>query len=343
MQKRLGLVAIGILAAAMVATASPAVPTTSAAPGPAPVPSAGCRAPAVAPGLTVQMFSAAGRSGDYLQQVPAVAPRNPMPVVFDIHGYLQPGFMQAAWSGMSAHGARHGFAVITPETHVMPPKWDIGEGGQDVAYLSALLTHVEKALCVDKRRVYITGLSMGAFTTSSLACQMADRFAAAAPVAGVQNFQWCKPSRPVPVVVFHGTGDRILSYSGGIGPDGMLLPALDGSPRTLGQQLKEGPPMTMIPSSESVPQQTAAWAKRNGCAPNTTSRRITPDVTRTTWQCPPDGAAQLYTVHGAGHNWPGGDPLIAFTPVTGPITSSVSATAIIWDFFRAHPLTGPVR
>ena len=106
-----------------------------------------------------------------------------MPVVFDIHGYLQPGFMQAAWSGMSAHGARHGFAVITPETHVMPPKWDIGEGGQDVAYLSALLTHVEKALCVDKRRVYITGLSMGAFTTSSLACQMADRFAAAAPVA----------------------------------------------------------------------------------------------------------------------------------------------------------------
>lgn len=220
---------------------------------------------------------------------------------------------------MGPYGARHGFAVITPETHVLPPQWDFGENGRDIAFLSALLTHVEKTLCLDKRRIYVTGLSMGAFTTSSIACQLADRFAAAAPVSGIQNFQWCNPSRPVPVVAFHGTGDKILSYSGGLGPHGLLLPALDGSPRTIGQQYRDGPVPTTMPRSETVRSQTAAWAKRNGCSSKTTARRITHDVTRTQWSCRADGAAELYTIHGGGHNWPGGDPLLAFTPITGPI------------------------
>ncbi|MBD0021586.1 hypothetical protein GII33_03225 [Gordonia pseudamarae] len=339
------IVAIAIAAALLLC----ATPIGSAAPqrgGPtdtAPVPSMGCKAAPVPPGTSLQLFSAAGRSGDYLREVPALAKRTPMPVVFDIHGYLQPGAIQAAWSGMGPYGARHGFAVITPETHVLPPQWDFGENGRDIAFLSALLTHVEKTLCLDKRRIYVTGLSMGAFTTSSIACQLADRFAAAAPVSGIQNFQWCNPSRPVPVVAFHGTGDKILSYSGGLGPHGLLLPALDGSPRTIGQQLRDGPVPTTMPRSETVRSQTAAWAKRNGCSSKTTARRITHDVTRTQWSCRADGAAELYTIHGGGHNWPGGDPLLAFTPITGPITSSISATRIIWDFFRAHPITGPIH
>ncbi|GAA3710640.1 alpha/beta hydrolase family esterase [Gordonia hankookensis] len=271
-----------------------------------------------------------------------MAPRTPMPVVFDVHGYLQPGALQSAWSGMAAYGARRGFVVITPETHVLPPKWEYGKGGVDIRFLSSLLTHIENTLCVDKRRVYMTGLSMGAFTASSVACQLADRFAAVAPVSGLQDFAWCRPSRHVPVVAFHGTGDEIVSYSGGVGSRGKLLPSTDGSARTIGQQSRDAQPRLM-PSTESIPAQTAAWARRNGCAARPAVRKVAQDVSRTVYPCAPDSSVELYTILGGGHNWPGGDPALAATPITGRITSSISATAIIWDFFRRHPMTGPMR
>ncbi|WAC57508.1 alpha/beta hydrolase family esterase [Gordonia sp. SL306] len=328
--------ALALMTTCATVSAAPAERSTAAS---APVPSAGCRAAATPPGTSLHGFSAVGRSGDYLQEVPRVAPRVPMPVVFDVHGYLQPGALQDAWSGMGAYGARHGFAVITPETHVLPPKWDYGRNGVDIKFLSALLTHVEQTLCVDKRRVYMTGLSMGAFTASSVACQLADRFAAVAPVSGLQNFAWCRPSRHVPVVAFHGTGDEILSYSGGVGPRGKLLPSTDGSARTIGQQRRNDAHPKLMPNSESIPTQTAAWARRNGCTGRPTTRKVAHDVSRTSYSCTPDSAVELYTIQGGGHNWPGGDPAIAATEFTGPITSSISATAIIWDFFRSHPLT----
>ncbi|MGC5258260.1 alpha/beta hydrolase family esterase [Gordonia sp. DT218] len=330
---------------AMVTTCSAVSAAPAARSGGAvgPVPSAGCRTAPTPPRTSLHGFSVVGRSGDYLQEVPRVAPRVPMPVVFDVHGYLQPGVLQDAWSGMGAYGASHGFAVITPETHVLPPKWDYGKDGVDIGFLSAMLTHVERTLCVDKRRVYMTGLSMGAFTASSVACQLADRFAAVAPVSGLQNFAWCRPSRHVPVVAFHGTGDEILSYSGGVGARGKLLPSTDGSARTIGQQSRDDAHPRLMPNAESIPAQTHAWARRNGCAERPTTRKVTHDVSRTSYSCAPDSSVELYTIIGGGHNWPGGDPALAATAITGPITSSISATAIIWDFFRKHPLTGALH
>lgn len=330
-------VVVAVMTTHASASATPAVRTSTDAP----VPSSGCRTAAPA-GTSVHAFSAAGRSGDYLQEVPHVAARTPMPVVFDVHGYLQPGIMQNAWSGMGAYGARHGFAVIVPETHVLPPKWDYRKNSADIAFLSEMLTHVEQTLCIDKRRVYMTGLSMGAFTTSSVACQLADRFAAVAPVSGLQDFTWCRPARDVPVVAFHGTGDEILSYTGGTGSRGMQLPASDGTLRTIGRQMREDKHPQLVPNAASIPAQTAAWARRNGCASTPTTKQITHDVARTSYACAPDSSVELYTIYGGGHTWPGGDPALVPTQITGPITQSISATAIIWDFFRAHPLRGPM-
>lgn len=179
---------------------------------------------------------------------------------------------------------------------------------------------------------------MGAFTTSSLACQLADRIAAVAPVAGLQDFAWCDPSRPVPVIAFHGTNDEILSYSGGIGPRGMLLPAVDGSPRTIGQQLNDPSSRPRhLPNANSVPTQTAGWAQRNECHTRPRVERVQRAVSRTTYDCPAGSEVELYTLHGGGHNWPGGDPLLAVTPLTGPI-ATLDATALIWEFFSRHRL-----
>ena len=44
----------------------------------------------------------------------------------------------------------------------------------------------------------------------------------------------------------------------------------------------------------------------------------------------------LYTVHGGGHAWPGGEPLPVW--LVGRTTQDIDATAVMWEFFQLHPL-----
>ena len=50
--------------------------------------------------------------------------------------------------------------------------------------LAALLDDIERQYRVDKRRVYVTGISMGGFGTWNLALSHPERFAAIAPICG---------------------------------------------------------------------------------------------------------------------------------------------------------------
>ena len=49
--------------------------------------------------------------------------------------------------------------------------------------------------------------------------------------------------------------------------------------------------------------------------------------------CADDASAELCTIDGGGHQWPGGNDL----PFLGHNTDDVDATARIWAFFAAHP------
>src|SRR5439155_24934416 len=64
--------------------------------------------------------------------------------------------------------------------------------------------------CVDRRRVFATGMSNGAFFASLLGCVAADRLAAVAPVSGGLDLRTCVPVRAVPVLVVYGRADRIV-------------------------------------------------------------------------------------------------------------------------------------
>ncbi|MEV5834546.1 hypothetical protein [Nocardia sp. NPDC052112] len=307
-----------------------------------PVASAGCASPAVASGTSTGQFAAAGKSGTYVQDVPAGTAGASLPVVVDLHGYLEPAQIERFSTGVGQFGIEHGFATITPQLDDPGwPRWDFSENSGDVAYLSELLTHVESTLCVDLRRVFVTGLSMGGFTTSSLACQLADRIAAVAPVAGLQDFAWCHPARPVPVIAFHGTADPIVAYTGGPGPNAQLLPSADGSGSAAGRGGTK-PSGVDGPGPATIPTQAAAWAHRNGCGPEPQQRQIAADVTLFSYPCPGDGAVELYAVLGGGHTWPG-SPTIAPEPLVGTTTASINANQVIWDFFQAHPRSGPLR
>ncbi len=335
---RLGRAARAILAtAALAATALSAVTQTAAAApanSVAPVASSGCHAPALPSGQSTRQFTAAGRSGTYIQDIPSAADR-PLPLVFDLHGYLELAVLQHEGSGLGPYGDSHGFTTITPQIDEPGwPRWDFSPNSADVSYLSELMSHVEATSCIDLRRVYVAGLSMGAFTASSLACQLSDRIAAIGPVAGLQDFTWCRTMRPVPVVAFHGTADPLVAYAGGQGANARYLPAPDGGSSS---GPRNGPGPTDIPGN------AAAWAHRNGCTGQPRRRDVAADVTLTTYQCPANATVELYTVLGGGHTWPGHASIVSPTPLVGSTTTSIDATAAMWEFFQAHPLSGVVH
>jgi polyhydroxybutyrate depolymerase len=300
-------------------------------------PSSGCALAApVPPGTTDNLLAAGGDQGAYVREVPrSYNGKTPMPVIFDLHGYAEPATLQASLTALGTYGESHGFITITPQVAGPVPSWVTTLGSKDLAFFGGLLRTVDSTLCVDRNRTYVTGYSNGAMMASSIACQYAGQIAAVAPVAGIEDPAECHPSRPVPVVTFHGTADQFVSYNGGLGPAALNLPASNGSKETLGQQIGSGAAET---SGPSVPQRTATWAHRNGCRSKPTQRAVASDVTLISYTCPSGNDVELYRIKGGGHAWPGSVASKAITSVIGRVTFSISADQIIWTFFQAHPL-----
>lgn len=160
-------------------------------------------------------------------------PGRPLPVIFDLHAYEEPGPLQVTLSGLGVYGQSHGFVTITPWIdNQRIPQWLSSVGSKDMSWFGGLLTHVEVTTCVDENRVYVTGDSNGAFMASAVACRYSSRVAAVAPVAGIQAVSPCRTTRPVPVVAFHGTADPLVHYNGTPSKAAEDLPAPNGSGET---------------------------------------------------------------------------------------------------------------
>jgi polyhydroxybutyrate depolymerase len=254
----------------------------------------------------------------------------PMPVVLGLHGWSEPAVVFGIRSDLPAAADEGGFVAVLPDITRPTPLWDTALDGADVQWVGALLDTLEETLCVDTNRVFVTGMSNGAMMTSTLACTMADRFAAVAPVAGVRLPDDCRPARPVPMIAFHGTDDQYLAFDGGYGDKVAGLASPDGS-GTLGSFEATGP------DAVPVPDRVAAWAALDGCDGDLTTEPVADDVTLSS---PTDCGVpvQLYVVDGGGHSWPGSDFDAGIGDYVGPVTESIDATALILDFFSDHPL-----
>jgi polyhydroxybutyrate depolymerase len=324
-------------------TASTTASTSAVSPAAsvAAAPSPGCRdtANAVTPGQEQVTLTSGGAARSYYRHVPPTyQATTPMPLVFDFHGYSEASYIQTLVSGLGPFGDQHGFVTVTPQGSGAIPLWNTTLHSDDMKFFGQLLDQVEQTVCVDQNRVFATGLSNGAFMTSAVACEYADRVAAAAPVAGIRNIKGCRPARPVPVVAFHGTADPLVAYTGGLGPKGLALPAPDGSGRTLGQTGTSG-----LVTKDSVPKMTADWAARNHCAPRPTTTKVASDVTLIAYRCPDDATVELYRIEGGGHTWPGSAVTNAVPTLLGPTTLSIAADEVIWKFFQDHPLRPATR
>lgn len=298
-------------------------------------PSAGCGgAPTTSPGETELAITSGDIDGSYAQYVPTAHDGDrPVPLVLDLHGLVEGRGIHALHSGLGPFGEQEGFVTITPDAQRDPAQWALQDEG-DVTFVNDLLDQVESDLCIDRNRVFSTGLSMGGLMTTVLGCSLSDRIAAAAPVAGVGAPPTCDRERPVPVIVFHGTEDPILAYDGGLGPGSDGLPAPGEPGETLGEQDEDE--IEQIESFLAGAEASAeVWAAGNGCPDAEPSvEAVTEDVDRLDYGC----AVELYRVIGGGHTWPGSSFDLAIGDIVGPVTVTIEANQLMWAFFQDHPL-----
>jgi polyhydroxybutyrate depolymerase len=301
-------------------------------PAPPPLPErASCSGLTVSPGTYDWNITHAGRSRLYRVHVPTgYEPTRPTPAVLSFHGYGSNEQEQEILSRMSQVADAQGFIAVYPRglnqpelTGTPDPRtedtrgWNAGvccgpsqvSRVDDVSFVDALLADLDTRVCLDTKRIYATGLSTGGFFSYRLACERSGQFAAIAPVSGMEGFAPCSPVRPVSVMHFHGTDDRLILYAGD---------------NTISYK-------SPYPSAtESV----SRWAQRNVCTGSTDTTYAQGDSTcRTTTGCAQDTVVTLCTVQGGGHTWPGG----LIPPEYGYTTPNLDATNEIWRFFSAHP------
>ena len=189
-------------------------------PDAAPVP--GCAASAWTPGTTKTVELAhGGLTRKYTVHVGSSAPVDtPTPVLFSFHGLTSNAWQQQWLSQGDKSADDNGFIVVYPEgvQASFNAEGCCGQAAQqgidDVGFARAIVDDVAANVCIDRKRVYATGMSNGGFMSFRLACSAADVFAAIAPVAGALPAA-CAPARPVPVIAFHGDADNTVSYASG--------------------------------------------------------------------------------------------------------------------------------
>lgn len=253
-----------------------------------------------------------GQVRTYLLHVPVgYDAKTPLPLVFVLHGATQSPDSAEKMSGMSAKADQAHFIVVYPRGTGQLPTWNarkccgyaIRNDIDDIGFFRALLEKLGHDYAIDRTRIYFTGISNGAMMSYRVACEMSEQVAAIAPVEGALNVD-CHPSKPVSVVIFHGTADRLVPFDGGIGPF------------QLGDKRKDN----------SVAYAVNFWVKRDACLAEAKHEETSEAHIEKYSECQDGTGVALYAIQGGHHMWPG-------LPISG---NHVAATDLIWSFFAAH-------
>ncbi|MFI6495067.1 ricin-type beta-trefoil lectin domain protein [Streptomyces sp. NPDC050564] len=182
---------------------------------------AGCgKAPALTSGTHTIQVGSLNRS--YILRVPAGYDSNhPYRLIFGFH-----------WRGGTANdvdsGGTDGYnwsyyglrrladAANNGTIFVAPQGIDNGwanSGGQDLAFVDAMVNQIEAGLCVDTTQLFAGGFSYGGGMSYALACSRATVFRAVAVYSGA-NLSGCNGgTQPIAYMGLHGIRDNVLPIS----------------------------------------------------------------------------------------------------------------------------------
>ena len=182
--------------------------------------------------------------------------------------------------------------------------WDPDPYSADADLATAVLDDVEERLCVDRNRIFATGISSGGVLVSSLACRLSDRLTAVGTTIGmIDPFEECRgQAAPLPIISVVGGNDSIFPV-------------------------------------EKIASVHTSWAHNNGCDTAPTDHPVTPPVSLTEYEECTDGATvALYVVDGMGHQQARADCTNIPASVRGKVCfqSEFDFRRTQLEFFEAH-------
>jgi polyhydroxybutyrate depolymerase len=218
-----------------------------------------CPATVLKPGDTNETVQVGSTNRTYILHVPsAYKGTSAVPLVVDFHPLGGSGSSEASSSPYKAQTDPEGVITAYPNGMSGPSggAWNVGpccvKDVDDVAFAKALVAQVETKACIDTKRVYAVGFSMGGGMTHYLACHAADVFAAFAPASFdllKENEDDCKPPRPVALLSFRSSNDTVVPYEGGY------------------SSVVSGMPITFLGAEGTL----AKWAEIDGCTGSPTA------------------------------------------------------------------------
>jgi polyhydroxybutyrate depolymerase len=262
---------------------------------------------------------------------PSYDPNRLTPVILNFHGGGGNPKSQRTITTMDQASDRFGFLAVYPQGtgakfKLINPQgytwnagtccgWAMKNGIDDVGYVRAMLDDLAGQFNIDKKRVYATGISNGAMMCYRLACELSDRIAAIAPVAGPIGVTGCKPSRPVSVMHFHGIADQFAPFAGGKGPRSLPGEFFESVEKTIGFWLKQD----NINGQPRIVRRGKATGSYYG--PGADGSEVV-----------------LWAIAEGGHTWPGGKFGFLGKRILGELNTDISANDLMWEFFQRHSL-----
>lgn len=236
---------------------------------------------------------------------------HPLPLVVALHGSGELGQDMETKTGLSQLADQEGFIAAYPDA--LNKDWNVdGTAPEDnVAFIQALIAHIQQIRTIDPQRIYLVGVSDGGLLAQKIACENPGQIAAIVTVAAslpVEFANHCQANIPVPMLMINGTADEIVPWDGG-SEDAVQL----------GQGISI-PPM---------PEVAQFWQQHNQClASPRVSQRGNLVTVESYGHCKDHADVVLMALKGAGHIWAGS---------MGP-SAYLNTTEVAWNFFERHAL-----
>jgi polyhydroxybutyrate depolymerase len=242
---------------------------------------AACSGKAGKKGNVTGVFEKEGAS--YIVHYPNnLDPNKPVPLVFVAHGFTMSGAIMQGITNFDAVADANGFVVVYPDGDGGATPWNVGvsacapgslvdaPAADSFGYLDAMRAAVEQDQCIDPKKVFVTGFSMGGYFSHNVGCKRGNSFArAVGPHSGGTYPGEC-PGAPVPVFIMHGDADTFIDY------------------RNCGMAAR------------------GYWLERNKCGAQFETKQVMGGSCEWYKDCDANGQTVFCSFNGVGHSWAGG-------------------------------------